>query len=124
MIRPITIFDGLFLLFVYFKLNGDWPEISWWLVICGPYCGQLLFLAIVVMAKTFSFEDRLKFFFWNWAVKRKLKKASSDARKNMQDIVDRRGEAHKALKEVVDRSNKKMSERLAKKPNENGPEKS
>lgn len=80
--KTFSIFDGLFLLFLYFKLSGTGPGLAWWEVWI-PYMIEVVYIIGANIAKAFAVRDRLKYFLWNIAVKVRVKQAGKQARRVM-----------------------------------------
>lgn len=84
--RHFSIFDGLFLLALYFKLSGTGPVITW-LEVFLPYLVEGVAAIIGAVAKLFNWPDRLKFWFWKAAMRVRVRRAGEQARAVMAGHV-------------------------------------
>lgn len=88
--RPINLLDGLFLLFLYFKLSGEGPKISWFEVFT-PFIVGLLWTIVNFMLTESGFYGEIvdRFSFWLWKIRNKtlIKKAARNAHKAVMDSV-------------------------------------
>ena len=82
--RLFSIFDGLFLLALYFKLSGTGPALSWFDVF-APYLVEAVAALIGSVLTLFNVKDRLKFLAWQWAMNLRVKWAGKAARAFMAD---------------------------------------
>lgn len=81
--RQFNIFDGLFLLALVFKLK-NWTPTPTWFEVFLPYVIESVLSLIKVLSQLFGWEDRVKFWFWNWAKDRAVKRAGTKARDYMK----------------------------------------
>lgn len=90
--RQFSIFDGLFLLALYFKLSGSGPALSWFDVF-APYLVEAVTVLIGSVFTLFNVKDRLKFRLWQWAMNLRVKWAGKAARAFMAEQNAKTGQA-------------------------------
>lgn len=100
--RVFNVFDGLFLLGLYFKLSGTGPALQWWEVF-APYALEAVGIAIRLWLSTYSFGDRLAFVLFKWKVTNTMRQASKDAEKQVKKAfyADMQAELERRRKEGV-----------------------
>jgi hypothetical protein len=83
-IRPFNVFDGLFLVALYFKLSGQGPAIAWWEVF-APYMVEAVITIVGSVVVALQWHERIKYFLWKkavgWRMKKLAKKAKTIARR-------------------------------------------
>lgn len=82
--RTFNIFDGLFLLALYFKLTGTGLVVCWPAVFL-PYLLEGALAIVSAFSGLFGWADRVKYWFWKFALNRRVDKAGDKARKFMDD---------------------------------------
>jgi len=82
--RQFSVFDGLFLLALYFKLSRTGPALSWFEVFT-PYLVEGVAAIIGAALTLFNVKDRLKFKLWQWAMQLRVKWAGKAARAFMAE---------------------------------------
>lgn len=98
--RPFNIFDAFFVMAVVFKLTGTGLQVAWWAMLL-PYAVEALFVAIGALATLFSWREKIKFWFWNAAMKWRVKQAGKNARAMMHGIA-KENEAIRAVNKAAD----------------------
>lgn len=81
--RTFNIFDGLFLMALYFKLTGTGLVVCW-VAVFLPYMVEGALALIAAYSRLFGWSERIKFWFWNWAKDRAIKRAGTQARAYMK----------------------------------------
>lgn len=90
--RTFNIFDGLFLLALYFKLSGTGPALAWWEVF-APYIVEAFSVVVAFVLNLFNLKDRLKFWFWKMGMKLRVRRAANKASAFMKAAEERGKEA-------------------------------
>lgn len=81
--RQFNIFDGLFLMALYFKLTGTGLVLCW-VAVFLPYMVEGALAIIGAYSRLFGWNERVKFWFWNWAKNKAVKRAGAQARAYMK----------------------------------------
>jgi hypothetical protein len=81
--RTFNIFDGLFLMALYFKLTKTGLVLCWPAVFL-PYMVEGTLAMITAYSSLFNWPDRVKFWLYQFAVKMRVAKAGKQARKFMK----------------------------------------
>lgn len=105
--RPFNIFDAIFMMAVVFKLTGTGLQVSWGAVFL-PYAVECLFVIIGAISTLFSWRERIKFWFWNAAMKLRVKMAANNAKAYMKG-VEKATQADLAGRKVEQEAVKKFS---------------
>jgi hypothetical protein len=82
--RTFNIFDALFLMALYFKLTNSGLVLCWPAVLL-PYLIEGGGVLISAYSRLFGWNERVKFWFWNWAKDRAIKRAAKQARAYMKN---------------------------------------
>jgi hypothetical protein len=81
--RHFNIFDGLFLMALYFKVTATGLVLCW-AAVFTPYLVEGALALITAYSKLFGWNERVKFWFWNFAKDRAVKRAGTQARAYMK----------------------------------------
>lgn len=81
--RRFNVFDGLFLLALYFKLSHTGPSISWFEAF-APYMVESVSIIVGAVAKTLSLKDRYKFLVWKIAMRLRVRQAAKQSAQFMK----------------------------------------
>lgn len=81
--RTFNIFDGIFLMALYFKLTGSGLVLCW-VAVFLPYLIEGALALITAYSRLFGWPERIKFWFWNWAKDWAVKRAGKRARAYMK----------------------------------------
>lgn len=81
--RQLNIFDGLFLMALYFKITNTGLVLCWAAVFI-PYYTEAALGVITAYSRLFGWGDRIKYWFWKWAMDRGVKRAGEKAREYMK----------------------------------------
>lgn len=82
--RNFTVWDGLFILFLAFKLNGTGPDLTW-LQVFSVYILQAFLLVIFSLSESLGFTDRLKFFYWKGIIGVRVWFAAGKAKREVME---------------------------------------
>lgn len=85
--RQLNIFDGLFLLALYFKLTSTGLVLCWPGVFV-PYLAEAILAIITAYSRAFGWIDRIKYWFWKGAMERGIKRAGKKARQFMKSAEE------------------------------------
>lgn len=80
--KPISLIEGLFLLFLYFKLTGTGLALSWFWVF-SPFLFSAVFTVLEFFVDRYGVVDRIKF--WLWKIDLKIK-SSQEIKKEKRHI--------------------------------------
>lgn len=81
--RTFNIFDGLFLMALYFKLTSTGLVLCWPAIFL-PHLVEGGLAIIAAYSKLFNWPDRVKFWLFKFTLNRDMAKAGSKARKFMK----------------------------------------
>jgi hypothetical protein len=81
--RNFNIFDGLFLMALYFKLTGT-GLILCWVAVFIPYMVEGALALIAAYFRLFGWTDQVKFWLWKFALNKRVAKAGDKAREFMK----------------------------------------
>lgn len=98
--RQFNVFDGIFLLALFLKLTNQGPAITW-IDVFTPYIVEAFFAGIGALATLFSWREKIKYWFWNAAMKWRVKMAGKNARAMMHGIA-KENEAVRAVNKASD----------------------
>jgi hypothetical protein len=77
--KQFSVFDALFILFLYFKLSGTGPSMKWWECF-SPYIMECGFTLLGFLYTLFNVGGRLKFILWRKAMRIRVKVAAKKAK--------------------------------------------
>lgn len=97
MIKQFTLYDGLFILALYFKLTNTGLVLSWWLVF-APFYVEAIILFISKIGGLFGVVDRVKFFLWKYAMAKQVAKAAKLSAKQVDDWFKKGGKSDAGTK--------------------------
>lgn len=80
--KPLNIYEALFLVFLYQKINH--PEFLNWPLVYSPLFLEGLHTIGGAILKQYGIDDRIRFFLWKIVMKRDLKKAAGKAKDIMK----------------------------------------
>jgi hypothetical protein len=108
MIRPLNIFDGLVLLFLYCKLTGSGPVPITWFEVFSPWMAEVIVRIIGSVIILMGGAERFKYWVWKIALKLRVRNASKEARRYiMKQAQEAMAESLKRGREAAEKTAQK-----------------
>lgn len=85
--RNLSLFDGLALLMLYFKLSGTGPDVTW-LMVVAPYMVEVVVVILLYIGTLFSWSEKIRFFIFKKIIAIRSKAAGKKASKNINDLYN------------------------------------